>query len=70
MAKAGIICEDWKLPVFRKHLDAAGFTYADGGGLMSNTTILTVNTEEVNKLGVVVRAANDECKILRRKKSK
>lgn len=59
--KAGIIVDDWKLPVFRKRLTAAGFTYTDAGGLTHDTTVLTVVTEDAGRLATVVQECQAEC---------
>lgn len=61
--KAGIVVDDWKLPIFRKRLTKAGFTYTDAGAFHTNTTVLQVETEEKHKarLSKIVRAAEAEC---------
>jgi hypothetical protein len=59
--KAGIILDDWKLPVFRKRLTAAGYTYTDAGGLAHDTTVLTVETDNVLGLKSVLEACQTEC---------
>jgi len=65
--KAGIVVDDWKLPVFRERLTAAGFTYTDAGGLTHNTTVLTVVTDDVSRLGDVVKECQRECNRQRNK---
>ncbi len=65
--KAGIAVDDWKLPVFRQRLTEAGFTYTDAGGLTHNTTVLTVVTDDVSRLGDVVKACQRECSQQRNK---
>lgn len=52
--KAGIAVDDWKLPVFRKRLTEAGFQYTDAGGLTHNTTVLTVETNDILNLKKVL----------------
>lgn len=61
MTKAGIAVDDWKLPVFRKRLKAAGFAYEDGGALTPGTTILTVKTDNILALKKVLEACQSEC---------
>lgn len=61
--KCGIVVDDWKLATFRKHLDAAGFEYQDGGAPRPNVTLLTVETDDLFRLRSVLRAAQDECRI-------
>lgn len=58
---AGIAVDDWKLPVFRKRLEDAGFEYEDAGGIGSSATILKVRTAEVARLTAVIANANAEC---------
>lgn len=62
MARASIVCDDWKLPVFRRRLQGAGFRYEDAGEFTPNTTALIVETNDLVGLADVVRAANLECK--------
>lgn len=62
MKKAGVVIDDWKLPVFKKHLDAAGYSYTDQPGPITGTRVLTVQFEWVHKLKPVVDAANKECR--------
>lgn len=64
--KAGIAVDDWKLPVFRKRLKAAGFTYTDGGPLTGNTTLLTVETDDLAKLRDVLEQCQSEARRQRR----
>ena len=61
MAKAGIAVDDWKLPVFRKALEDAGYAYEDAGAPPPNTTMLTVNFTDQAALRKVVEAAQAEC---------
>ncbi len=59
--KAGIVLDDWKLAIFKRHLDAAGYTYEQHPGVTGDTITLTVITDEQAAMLVdVVKAANDE----------
>ncbi len=60
--KAGIAVDDWKLPIFRKRLTEAGFTYEDGGALTHNTTILKVETSDILALKRVIEICESECR--------
>lgn len=60
--KAGIVLDDWKLPVFRKRLTEAGFEYTDAGGLTADTTVLTVETDNIAWLKVVIERCQKECR--------
>jgi len=58
--KAAIAIDDWKQPIFERHLSQAGYAYATGPGLTSDTRLMTVTTENPQALEIVVRAANTE----------
>lgn len=62
MAKAGIAIDSWKLPIFKKHLEDAGYTFTQGLGVGDNTLILTVETSSPVALGEVVRRADNEAR--------
>ena len=59
--KAGIALDDWKLPIFRKHLTDAGYSYVDAGEMMPGVTLLHVDYTDQTHLAGVVQAANNEC---------
>lgn len=58
--KAGICIDDWKLPIFERHLSRSGYAYEKHPGLTADTLTLIVLTEDAKALEVVVRAANTE----------
>jgi hypothetical protein len=58
--RAAIAIDNWKLPIFKRHLDAAGFDYEELFGVTHDTMFLSVVTEDVDSLAVVVKAANAE----------
>jgi hypothetical protein len=58
--KAGIAIDNWKLPIFDRHLTQAGYTYKKGPGLTKCTMFLQVKTDDPKALEIVVRAANTE----------
>lgn len=64
--KAGIAVDDWKLPVFRKLLTAAGYKYKDGGALTAGTTLLTVETNDMLALKKVLEECQSACRKTRR----
>lgn len=66
MKTAGVVIDAWKLPVFKKHLEAAGYVYVERPGLTNNTLILIVEYEWVKDLQPIVEAANAECRDERR----
>lgn len=61
MKKAAVCLDDWKLPVFRRHLDAAGYQYEEAVSFTPGTSILQVHYEWVSKLQTVLEAAGREC---------
>lgn len=61
--RAGIAVDNWKLPVFREKLKAAGYTYEDKGEITPDSTMLMVETTDIVALGKVVTAANVACAV-------
>lgn len=57
--KVGIAIDDWKLPIFDRHLSQAGLRY-EKAPLLDRTLLLTVLCESVATLEPIVRAANAE----------
>lgn len=58
--KAGIAIDDWKLPIFERHLRQAGYPFKNAGPLTNGTLLLQVETTNPVALGEVVKAANTE----------
>ena len=58
--KVAIAVDNWKLPIFRKQLTDAGYVYTDGGALTHDTTLLTVETDDITALGKVLVACQAE----------
>jgi hypothetical protein len=61
MRTAGIVIDNWKLPIFKKHLDAAGFTYEEPVKFTTGALILKVHYEWVHRLKPIIEAAQREC---------
>jgi hypothetical protein len=59
---AGVVLDDWKLPIFKKHLDAAGYKYEEPVAFTEGALILKVNYEWAHKLQPVIEAAQQECR--------
>lgn len=59
---AGVVIDDWKLSIFKRHLDAAGYKYTEHPGLTVNTLTLKVTCESAHELQPVVEAACSECR--------
>ena len=68
--RIGIVCDDWKLAVFRKRLTEAGYAYADGGAPVPNCTNLIVvvpdTVDDTAALKKVVEACQAECARMKR----
>lgn len=60
MKVAGIAIDRWKLPIFKKHLEKAGYSLTEHLGVTPDTMLLKVETESVAALQVVVQEANAE----------
>lgn len=60
--RAGIALDDWKLPIFERHLSQAGYAYEVDAGPTPDTRFMYVETDDPMALGRVVLAANDEAK--------
>lgn len=61
MKTAGVVIDAWKLPVFKRHLDAAKYLYTEKPGLTSDTLTLLVKFEWVRELQPILQAAAEEC---------
>lgn len=59
--KAGIAVDDWKLPIFRKRLKEAGYTYEDKGPITADSTLLMVETDNILALKKVLEDCQAEC---------
>lgn len=60
MLKAAVVIDDWKLPIFRRHLIDAGYSFTEGPGVTADTLTLMVMTNSVLDLKPVIQAANGE----------
>jgi hypothetical protein len=65
---AAVALDDWKLPIFKKHLDAAGYKYEHPVNLTTDAKnlILKVHYEWVHELKPIIEAAQRECAEARR----
>ncbi len=66
MIRAAIALDNYKLPVFQKHLEEAKFTYEVTEGITPGTLTMFVETENVNILRMVVENANTEASKMKR----
>ena len=58
---AAVVIEAWKLPIFKKHLDAAKYVYTEHTGIAHGTLTLRVSYDWVSELQPVIEAAVKEC---------
>lgn len=58
--KAGIAIDNWKFPIFERRLKQAGYSFERADGLTEEAMVLTVVTDNLEALGIVVQAANTE----------
>lgn len=58
--KAAIAIDDWKLPIFERHLNQSGYTFENAGPFTAGTLLLKVSTDNPEALVEVVKAANTE----------
>lgn len=61
MKKAAVCIDAWKLPIFKRRLDAAGYTYKECAGITPDTLTLQVNYKWVHELKPIIEAAQKEC---------
>lgn len=61
MKTAGIVIDNWKLSIFKRHLDGAGYSYTEHKGLTAGTMVLKVKTDLIAPLQRVIEAAVKEC---------
>lgn len=64
-----IVMDAWKLPVFRRHLDAAKYQYTEHPGVTADTRTLKVKCEWVHVLQPIIEAANEECAQIKAKQT-
>jgi hypothetical protein len=55
MKTAAIVLDDWKLPTFKRMLDAAGYEYKQFQGVTADTVTLKIKTHDLSKLAPLVR---------------
>lgn len=61
MKKAGVVIDAWKLPIFKKHLDEAGYNYQQFNGPTKGVITLQVEYVFVKDVQPIIEAANSEC---------
>lgn len=61
MKTVGIAIDSWKLPIFTRRLEGAGYTFTRHPGVTSGTLMLKVKTDLIAPLQKVIEAAQLEC---------
>ena len=62
LKKSAIVIDNWKLPIFQRHLEQSGYSYKSDSGITPNTLTLFVFTTNLDALSTVLGAANKEAK--------
>jgi hypothetical protein len=55
MKTAAIVIDNWKLPTFKRMLDAAGYEYEQFQGVTEDTITLKVKTHDLSTLAPLVQ---------------
>lgn len=58
----GIAIDKWKLPIFKRNLDRAGFTFTEHPGLTPDMLLLKVVTNNRLSITRCVESAQTECR--------
>lgn len=53
--KAAVVVDDWKLPIFRQRLAAAGYSFEEKGAFTEGTSILHVETQDAAALKTILQ---------------
>lgn len=58
--RGGIVIDPWKLDIFTRHLKQSGYVFESKPGPAAGMLTLFIETDNLEALGVVVKAANTE----------
>lgn len=58
--KIGIVCDDWKIEIFRKHLKGYKFTEIPGDGPLSGCIVIQIESDTAEEIESIARKANKE----------
>lgn len=61
MKTGAVVLDRWKLSIFKKHLDAAGYKYEGPDTFSTETVVLRVYCEYLHELQPIIEAAQREC---------
>jgi hypothetical protein len=62
MKKVGVVLDEYKLPVFKRILDAAGYSYTEQKGPVKKTILLQVQCDFIGNLKPFIEQAERESK--------
>ena len=65
MPTAAIVCDDWKLPTFKRILTEAGYKFTEHPGVTPDTVTLKVVATNMTILGEVIIRCNSEAALTR-----
>ena len=57
---AGIVVDNWKVPIFKEQLDKDEYEYTEELGPTPDTSILKVECTDIHKLKWVVQKSNNK----------
>lgn len=60
MKTSGVVIDNWKLPIFERHLKEGGYTFEKSDGPVEDTLLLRVNAASMQVLAQVLLAASQE----------
>ncbi len=69
MKKIGIVCDDWKVKIFKRHLDECKYEYKQFDGPTKGNTTLQVLSPTIAEVQPIIRAAYDECEVIKEARS-
>ena len=66
MPRVTIVCDDYKLPIFKKNLKKAGCKIEEEIIFVEDTTMLVIETDDLEALGKVVFKSEKQSQKLKR----
>ena len=66
MKKAGVVFDDYKLPIFKKGLDALGYKYSEHEGPVKGCILLKIETDDLLMFKIIVEDLAKEANKLKK----
>lgn len=60
----GIFVDNWKLPIFKKHLDSANLLYTENS-ITEGATMIKVSCNTIEGISMLIMTAEKECANIR-----